>query len=236
MLGRRSSSPPGLAVVPPSPSAGPSVETAIRMTDPLPSRGFVPRSLVAALRGQAALHPGRRAFTFLADGEVESERLTYRALDRRARAIAASLARHAGAGERVLLLFPPGLDFVAAFFGCLYAGAVAVPADPPRSERSLPRLRAIARDAAPRFVLAPAAGLDRLRQAAAELPELAGVRWLALEECREEENWREPAAGPETLAFLQYTSGSTSDPKGVMVTHGNLLANAAAIASAVKLD
>src|SRR6476469_9414920 len=120
------------------------------MTDPFLSHGGGPSSLVAALRRQAALRPGRRAFIFLADGEVESEWLTYRALDRRARAVAAALAQHGGAGERVLLLFPPGLDFVAAFCGCLYAGAVAVPAYPPTRSRSLDRLHAIAHDASGR--------------------------------------------------------------------------------------
>jgi amino acid adenylation domain-containing protein len=204
------------------------------MTDPFLSHGAGPSSLVAALRRQAALRPGRRAFIFLADGEVESERLTYRALDRRARAVAAALAQHGGAGERVLLLFPPGLDFVAAFCGCLYAGAVAVPAYPPRSERLLPRLRAVAGDAAPRLALAPAAGAGRLRLAAASLPDLAGVEWLSLDAGRAED-WRQPEADPETLAFLQYTSGSTADPKGVMVTHGNLLANSRAIALSVGL-
>src|SRR5436305_13865425 len=121
------------------------------MTDLFPSDGSGRPSLVAALRRQAALRPGRRAFTFLADGEVESERLTYRSLDRRARAVAAALARRGGAGERVLLLFPPGLDFVTAFCGCLYAGAVALPAYSPRPAPSLPRLRALAGDPAPRL-------------------------------------------------------------------------------------
>jgi len=151
-------------------------------------------SLVAAFRRQMSARPGRRAFTFLADGEEEAERLTYRALDRRVRAVAASLARQGAAGERVLLLFPPGLDFVTAFFGCLYAGAIAVPAYQPRSERSFPRLRAIAGDARPRFALAPA-GSGRLRRAAAGLPELAETRWLTLGEGREED-WQEPAAPP----------------------------------------
>ena len=193
-----------------------------------------PASIGEALRLQAALRPGRRAFVFLADGEEESDRLTYRALDRRARAVAALLQRHGATGERVLLLFPPGLDFVAAFFGCLYAGAVAVPAQPPH-ERSLSRLRAIVRDSGPRCVLAAAD--DRLRRTAAGVPELEGVRWLTVDGARSgEASWRDPGMGEGDLAFLQYTSGSTADPKGVMVTHGNLLANARSIAQAVGLS
>ena len=90
-------------------------------------------TLAEALRLRAALSPERRAYTFLADGEDEAEHLNYGQLDERARAIAAALRRTCGPGDRALLLFPPGLDFVAAFFGCLYAGVIAVPAFPPRS-------------------------------------------------------------------------------------------------------
>ncbi len=206
------------------------------MNDPSPPSGDTAASdLIAALRRAAAERPGRRAFVFLADGEVAAERLTYRALDRRARAVAALLQRHGGAGERVLLLLPPGLDFVVAFFGCLYAGAVAVPAWPPLSPRALPRLRAIARDAAPLLVLTRAEGSERLRETASAVPEFDGLPWLVVEDARRTEEWRQPAVAAATLAFLQYTSGSTAEPKGVMVSHGNLLANGAAIAGAVGL-
>jgi amino acid adenylation domain-containing protein/non-ribosomal peptide synthase protein (TIGR01720 family) len=224
------------ALCPVSPGPGHLVSGRVVLENPHSLRGAEPIHVTAALRRQAGLHPRRRAFLFLADGEVESESLTYRALDRRARAVAALLQRHGAAGERVLLLFPPGLDFVTAFFGCLYAGMVAVPAPPPRSERSLPRLRAMVRDAAPRVVLAPAAGLDRLGRSAAGVHEWETLRWLAMDGAQREEGWLEPTLGTDALAFLQYTSGSTADPKGVMVTHGNLVANAAAIARAADLD
>jgi len=119
-------------------------------------RHFPLTSLVDLLRRRAAQSPGQECYLFLAGGEIEEARLTCAELDRRARAIGALLARHGGRGERVPLLYPPGLDFIAALFGCLYGGAVAVPAYPPLSERRQPRLRAIARDAQPRIVLAPA--------------------------------------------------------------------------------
>jgi acyl-CoA synthetase (AMP-forming)/AMP-acid ligase II len=104
-------------------------------------------SLAASLAWHAARAPDRTACVFLADGEAEQDRFTYASLDAQARAVAAALARGCRPGDRALLLDPPGLDFVAAFFGCLYAGVIAVPAYPPRSARMLPRLEAILADA-----------------------------------------------------------------------------------------
>jgi amino acid adenylation domain-containing protein len=203
---------------------------------------FVPPStLVDLLCRRAAERPDGLAYVFLADGETEAERLTYGELDRRARAVAAwlqgRLQGRGAAGERVLLLFSPGLEFITAFFGCLYAGAVAVPTYPPRPGRAQPRLRAIAGDARPRFALAGSAIAAIGARApvwAGEIPAMAGVEWQAAAEISDElaAAWREPALGPETLAFLQYTSGSTADPKGVMVSHGNLLHNEEVIRTA----
>src|SRR5262245_22127447 len=106
-------------------------------------------TLVELLRRRASEDPVSPAFTFLADGETEKGSLTYRDLDYRARAIAGELQSLGLAGERALLLFPPGLDYVAALFGCLFAGVVAVPAYPPRRNRSHGRLQAIVRPVAP---------------------------------------------------------------------------------------
>ncbi len=153
----------------------------------------------------------------------------------RACAIAATLTERGLRGERAIMLFPPGLDFVAAFFGCIYAGVVAVPAyppDPTRLEASLPRLLAIVRDARPAalltnsFVAMLADGLGALA------PELAVLELVVSDTVDRAagEIWRAPALVPQDLAFLQYTSGSTGTPKGVRITHGNLLANHRAIA------
>src|SRR3954471_2135476 len=104
-------------------------------------------TLVDLLRWRALHQFDRRAYTFLVDGETDEIGLTYGELDRQARAIAAMLQRVAAPGDRALLLYPPGPEYIAAFFGCLYAGVVAVPAYPPnpaRLDRTLPRLRAIA--------------------------------------------------------------------------------------------
>ncbi len=153
--------------------------------------------------------------------------LTYGELDARARSIGALLQEHGARGERALLLYPPGLEYIAAFFGCLYAGAVAVPAYPPRLNRSLPRLRSILEDALPQVALTTAAILGRVEGWRGQEPWLGAIPWLetgslALNGVAD---WEDPGAGEDTLAFLQYTSGSTGTPKGVMLTHGNLLHN-----------
>ncbi|HEV2852271.1 MAG TPA: amino acid adenylation domain-containing protein [Thermoanaerobaculia bacterium] len=183
-------------------------------------------TLVEVLRSRAERQGGDLAYTFLLDGERAEAHLTYAELDRRARGLAATLAREGiGGGERVLLLYPPGLDYIAAFFGCLYAGAVAVPAYPPRSRRPSARLTSIQESAGAKAVLSTTAvlsGLDR------QLPRRPGVLWLAAEGAELEkgaEEWRDPRVEEEALAFLQYTSGSTAAPKGVMLRHANLLAN-----------
>jgi amino acid adenylation domain-containing protein len=184
------------------------------------------RSLVDLLRWRADERPAATACVFLGDGEVESERLTYADLDRRARLIAAELQAFGMAGERALLLYPPGLEFVAAFFGCAYAGTVAVPAYPPRSSRLEPRLRAIIADMRPAVVLTIEALRGRIGASAAELG-LGRARLVATDRLPEEQAdaWVAPDLERETLAFLQYTSGSTASPKGVMVSHGNILHN-----------
>jgi acyl-CoA synthetase (AMP-forming)/AMP-acid ligase II/acyl carrier protein len=184
-------------------------------------------SLVAVLRARAAADPDRRLYTFLADGEREGERLTAAELDHKARAIGAVLQQAGLQGQRALLLYPPGLEFVAAFLGCLYGGVAAVPAYPPRSNRNLPRLLAIARDARPALALTTADLAAKLGGLAAAVPELAAVRLLSTDgiDLATAAGWRDPGSGRGTLAFLQYTSGSTAAPKGVMVSHGNLLHN-----------
>jgi proline-specific peptidase len=202
-----------------------------------------PETLVDLLRTRAAERGDDPLYiflsdAFLADGEGEEATLSYRELDRRARAIGARLQAAGAAGERALLLYPPGLDFIAAFFGCLYAGAVAVPAYPPRAGRTQPRLRSIVGDARPRVVLTTAAVAAKAEDLREQIPELASAAWIATESLDGglAEGWTPPRVEPETLAFLQYTSGSTAAPKGVMVTHGNLLHNERMIGAAFGMD
>ncbi|MHB9858119.1 type I polyketide synthase [Streptomyces sp. YIM S03343] len=173
-------------------------------------------------------------YRFLVHGEDQAELLTGAVLDRRARAIAVALGERAAVGDRALILCPPGIDYVAAFFGCLYAGVVAVPAYPPDPglvPRMLPRLLGVIEDAAPSVVLAPAAAAAMADQIAELAPETAALPWLAVDEVDEAgaADWRRPGVRGHDLAFLQYTSGSTGRPKGVMLSHDNLLANLAAI-------
>jgi amino acid adenylation domain-containing protein len=188
-------------------------------------------TLVELLRDRAESKGQDLAYTFLLDGEEAEDNVTYAELDRRARGLAATLQRMGvGGGERVLLLYPPGLDYISAFFGCLYAGAVAVPAYPPRSRRPSARLESIQESAGAKAVLSTEAVLSGLDK---QMPRRPGVVWWAAEGAGLEqgaEEWRDPflphqTLGGEALAFLQYTSGSTAAPKGVMLRHANLLAN-----------
>lgn len=160
--------------------------------------------------------------------------LTHKELDRRARAIGSHLQNLGATGERALLLYPPGLEYIAALFGCLYAGVVAVPAYPPdplRIERTLPRLRAIVADAQPTVVLTNVAIHALADALATQAPDFQAMRWLATDTLADpaQGHDRLPAATEDTLALLQYTSGSTSAPRGVSMTHANLLHNSALI-------
>ena len=199
----------------------------------------LPLSLAQALARRAAQTPERIALRFLADAPAEQAVLSYRELDQRARTIAAALQARVGFGERAVLLFPSGPDYVAAFFGCLYAGVIAVPAYPPESARQhhQQRLLSIIDDAEPRLLLTVAAlegslqGLEALSRA--DAPVLLAVDGLdpALAA-----HWREPALKEDDIAFLQYTSGSTALPKGVQVSHGNLVANEQLIRRGFGID
>jgi natural product biosynthesis luciferase-like monooxygenase protein len=190
---------------------------------------YQPPTLVDLLCRRASEQPDRLAYSFLADGEIEEHRMTYGDLDRRARSIAALLQSLNAACERVLLLYPPGLDYIAAFFGCLYAGAIAVPVYPPRQNKTLSRIAAIIADAQPAMALTTSHLLARVRPLLATDSGLNSMRWEAVEGDAggAQSEWRERLITGETLAFLQYTSGSTGAPRGVMLSHHNLLHNSA---------
>ncbi|KRR14094.1 non-ribosomal peptide synthetase [Bradyrhizobium valentinum] len=189
-------------------------------------------SLVERLREHATLRPDRAALRFLEGDDVAGE-LTFAALDARIRSVAARLQQLGGAGERAVILLPSGLNYAVAFYACLYSGVIAVPAYPPEGgpERYAGRLNGILRDAAPRFILVETA-LRSLVEAAR--PELANVQIIAVDTIPPDlaAEWRETRPAADAIAFLQYTSGSTSQPKGVCVSHGNLTANEKAIQAA----
>lgn len=181
--------------------------------------------------------PQQIAFTFLQDGETETAQITYAELANRARRIAGGLQIHGiQPGDRALLLYPSSLEFIVAFLGCLYAGAIAVPTYTPRSKRHLPRLQAIATDAKASIVLTDSKILAERNRKFVYPPELQTLPWLATDTdpCPAGSSLTDITS--ETLAFLQYTSGSTSQPKGVMVSHGNILHNEKLIAKAFEHD
>ncbi|MBW4511497.1 MAG: fatty acyl-AMP ligase [Scytonematopsis contorta HA4267-MV1] len=185
-------------------------------------------TLVDLLRYRGTHQPEQKAYTFLSNGETETASLTYGQLLQQARAIATELRRLGLAGgERALLLYSPGLEFISAFFGCLYAGVLAVPAFPPRRNQKITRIKAISSDALAKVALTDTSILTDIKYQLAQYPELSNMQLLATDSIANNIvlDWQEPEISSDTIAFLQYTSGSTSAPKGVMVSHGNLLHN-----------
>lgn len=197
------------------------------MSTNLSTQAVETSTLVELLRWRSLHQPDRLAYTFLRQGEIEDSRLTYGELDHEARAIAALLQDRGAVGKPVLLLHSPGTAYVSSFFGCLYAGAIAVPAYPPNSERTMPRIQAIVADTQATIILTSSNILANLQRYFARVPELEDLEWIATDTTPAylATAWKEPTLSSDSLAFLQYTSGSTSTPKGVMVKHSNLLHN-----------
>jgi acyl-CoA synthetase (AMP-forming)/AMP-acid ligase II len=185
-------------------------------------------SLVEVLRSRVADRPGDTAYIFLPDRGGEPIRLTFAELYGRARALALSLVERGRKGDRAALLFPPGLDFVVAFFGCLLAGIIAVPMMIPRRDSSRDASAAILVDCSARFAIAPR---DLVMDARADLTERisrAEAEWFFFDPPPAGFNQSDralPVIERSDIAFLQYTSGSTSAPKGVIVSHASLLHN-----------
>lgn len=183
-------------------------------------------SIVDLLRRRSEDSPDKRSYTFLGGGQ-EFETLTFSQLNLRAQAIGARLQQLGAKGERALLLYPPGMEYISAFYGCVAAGAVAVPAYPPRMNRNLERLEAILEDARPKVVLTTDAVFQQMRGRFDESPQLKQLDWILSNQVpgSEASSWVDPQVRKDNLCFLQYTSASTSKPKGVMVSHGNILHN-----------
>lgn len=180
-------------------------------------------TLVDLLQYRAQCRPEQCAYTFLLDGEEQQCTISYGELDRQARAIAAHLQGLKAAGQRALLLYPSGLEYIAAFFGCLYAGVLAVPVYPPQANRFISRLHTIAQSAQASIALTT----SRLCTKIAQLPGMQTFQLVATDAIGYDEaaHWSCPDLHADSLAFLQYTSGSTATPRGVMLTHRNLLHN-----------
>lgn len=200
-------------------------------------------TLISVLLDHNDREPDRRAFTFLGDGETESAWLTYESLASQAQGIAARLLDLRARGERALLLYPDGLEFIPGFFGCLMAGVIGVPVSPPhpnRLKQTLPRLVAISRDSGAKMILTTRLMLAMKAELTAHAPTLDDLEWIATDLAAGESPVGsfpgERAARRDDVAYLQYTSGSTGTPRGVMVTHGNVLHNERLIQRACHHD
>jgi acyl-CoA synthetase (AMP-forming)/AMP-acid ligase II len=189
-------------------------------------------SFVDIIRWRAEHQPHQTACTFLPDGDGEPVAWTYSELDRRARTNAALLQSFKPAVHQALLVYPAGLDFIAAFCGCLYAGVTAVPVSPPRPNQSLSRFYAVAADSGATVALTTS---TYRRSGRFDDRQLA---WIATdaEHPAPAADWKPTGPRRDTLAFLQYTSGSTGTPKGVMVTHGNLIHNSEFLRNCFELS
>ncbi|PSR19683.1 AMP-dependent synthetase [filamentous cyanobacterium CCP3] len=188
-------------------------------------------TFVDVLRHRATFQPDQVAYTFLKGGEVEEESLTYQQLHRRVSSVAALLQSRMTPGERVLLAYQPGLDFVLAFLACLYAGVVPVPAYPPRKNQKSFRLHSIVLDAQVNVALTSSHLKQSLEKFCKQDEALSSLMWLSTDQATDKlaDAWQPISPAPKDIAFLQYTSGSTGNSKGVIVGHDNLLHNSQVI-------
>ena len=195
-------------------------------------------TLVSLIRGHALGSPDKTALRFLGDKDEDVLALSYADIDRSARAVAARLQAAGATGERALVLHPPGPAYISALLGCFYAGVIAVPAYPPRFNRTMERLREIVVDARARFALTTASALEKFERYQDGEPGLTALRWIATDVIDEAEarSFSLPDQESDSIAFLQYTSGSTSAPKGVVLTHANVIANMGAMTEALQIS
>ena len=199
------------------------------------------KTFVELLLKRSQEQPDQTAFIFLQDGKTESGRLTYGELHQKAREIALELTSWSQPGDRILLLYPPGLEFITAFCGCLYAQAIAVPTNLPHPKHSLTRVQTIVNNSQAKVALTTASVLAKLKRQFIDYPDLMKLHWLTNDQVSNElakdsaSQYIPPQIEANAVAFLQYTSGSTSEPKGVMVSHQNLLHNSAVIQQAFEL-
>lgn len=207
--------------------------------------GLVSETIVDVLKFRAQSTPGRIAYIYLRNGENNEQIINYAELDSRVRRIAGMLQQRGYRGKRVLLMYPQGLELIEAFFGCLYAGAVAVLMYPPSSSRLAERLDRILLNSEASCLLTDVSVIEKLDRLLVSTDSTTphwrrrdvlkmgsvSLPYLVTENLAEEQpgTFENELINPNDLAFLQYTSGSTGTPKGVMVSHANIVANEKAI-------
>jgi|LakMenEpi03Aug12_release.lakeMendotaPanAssembly.Ray.scaffolds.fasta_scaffold22354_6 acyl-CoA synthetase (AMP-forming)/AMP-acid ligase II/acyl carrier protein len=191
-------------------------------------------NLISILNHRAEQTPEQIAYIFLEDGNKQRQKISYRQLSQNAKSIAACLQALVSQGSRALLLYPQGLDFISAFLGCLYAGIIAVPAYPPKSNQKMTRLESIIKDSTPRIILTTSHLLENTKNKLTNVFDLSDIQWLTTDNANisEASNWILPNSSNDSLALLQYTSGSTGTPKGVMISHENIIYNSGYIQEA----
>lgn len=193
-------------------------------------------NLAALLKERSTTKGDKVAYNYLQEDSGDMVSLTYAELDAKSTAIAQSLLQKAKKGDRALLLYPSGLEFVCAFFGCLYAGIIAIPAYPPRRNQKIDRIKSIVDDAEASLVLSTQKTAPGARAIFEKSQFLSQAIWIETDSVKTNGAKIDfPEITGEDLAFLQYTSGTTGNPKGVMVSHKNIIENAAVIEAAVEI-
>ena len=186
---------------------------------------------------QADNYPNKTVYQYLKNGETLEQSLSFGELAAQVKNLAAHIQSNSKAGDRALLLYPSCLDYIVAFYACLCAGVIAVPAYPPKNKRrDWPRLQGIIDDSGANLIISLESYQSSVDTWFVEHPNLDKPHFLASDSLNDSKdiNWLRPDVDGETIAFLQYSSGSTGTPKGVMVTHANLLHNEHVLKSSFK--
>lgn len=192
------------------------------------------QTLIGVLNHYATKKPTETVYRFLHNGEEEVASLSFSQLNQQAHAVANVLSKHSQKGDRVLLVFPQGKDFIISFYGCLLAGVIAVPVNPPGNPRKTGRLKGIIKDCEPTVLFTTQKFLEKSQR---WFPDENEMHWLSFEQKADtHEASNLPKVNSEDLAFLQYTSGSTGNPKGVMVSHRNLMDNSKLLQTVLGIE